>query len=768
LGAEFAHAQHDRDRQGDAGSPSCADVETPADSLYLGATFDAAEREADRVTADVLRRFSRDQPPAEATVGLAGGPAGSEVEDVVRAERGRGRPLEAAVRRSMESAFGTDLGQVRLHTGPRVTAANDRIMAQAFTLGQDIFFRDGVPDAAAPDGQHVLAHELAHVVQEGGTARRTVRRILQTRLQLETAMGEPKGIGAFGKDAEYRTVIKRLGQYHDLVPKPVREAKFEADVQAMTQAITDIESACDGFTTTNPDDERAPWIADLKAKATAERTLVLTLATDRANLAGKTWAEVLPAIGGERGGLTVAPEAVVDDHLDPGLEGRVSVDTQLREAFDAKTGALSGNATAITKGTAVLIHDTLNPKVVRVEVYNPKGGYGNFTIEGRGYLRPKEVESELRHDSIGKKTPIFTREPNLDDVRQGGIGDCYLVAALGAIVTTNPQFIYDMIKDNGDETVTIRLYAPQTDLSLKLTYVQVQKSLISDNRKSKGAAWVALVEKAYASMGVQRGSKSYAAIGDGGGSDKAFEVLTGRAATATAIVGTELESVPLWSASELKKPVPETRVCQEVFGGNEKLAGTFLEFAARKGVSAQLSSFRSFEEFDQIFHEHNLPSVVTDPLLLILARQFPGLRGSNAYTPRQLDIYARIVDRLHNGGYVAAGTKQKIRPESGGAVGTGTSGEPITEGLAGRHAYTVLQAFARETGTDKPPRKFVRLRNPWGEGTDPKGRGRVYEGGLDGPLTLVTDPQALADLGKAEFDMELTDFTKHFNMLYEA
>jgi hypothetical protein len=65
-----------------------------------------------------------------------------------------------------ESAFGADLGRIRLHTGPPATELNERAGASAFTAGSHVFFRRGLPDASSAGGQH-LAHEITHAMQQG-------------------------------------------------------------------------------------------------------------------------------------------------------------------------------------------------------------------------------------------------------------------------------------------------------------------------------------------------------------------------------------------------------------------------------------------------------------------------------------------------------------------------------------------------------------------------------------------------------------------------
>ncbi|MEQ1703232.1 MAG: DUF4157 domain-containing protein, partial [Ilumatobacteraceae bacterium] len=85
-----------------------------------------------------------------------------------------GRPLEAPVRAPLEQAFGADFGSVRIHDGGGADTLSRSLQAEAFTVGNDIFFqgRNFAPDTS--QGQHLLAHELAHVVQQPGSAARSM------------------------------------------------------------------------------------------------------------------------------------------------------------------------------------------------------------------------------------------------------------------------------------------------------------------------------------------------------------------------------------------------------------------------------------------------------------------------------------------------------------------------------------------------------------------------------------------------------------------
>jgi hypothetical protein len=98
----------------------------------------------------------------------------------VTAARSGGTPLQADVQEHFGGAMGADVRDVRLHAGRRAAELNERMQASAFTIGNDVLFRDGLPDTTTRDGMRLLAHEVAHTVQQGASpaSRRVVRRKL--------------------------------------------------------------------------------------------------------------------------------------------------------------------------------------------------------------------------------------------------------------------------------------------------------------------------------------------------------------------------------------------------------------------------------------------------------------------------------------------------------------------------------------------------------------------------------------------------------------
>lgn len=83
-----------------------------------------------------------------------------------------GSALPDGLRQSMEEAMGADFSNVRVHTGPGADRASERVAARAFAKGEDVYFRGGEYDPGSREGQHLIAHELAHVAHGDGGVHR--------------------------------------------------------------------------------------------------------------------------------------------------------------------------------------------------------------------------------------------------------------------------------------------------------------------------------------------------------------------------------------------------------------------------------------------------------------------------------------------------------------------------------------------------------------------------------------------------------------------
>lgn len=178
--------------------------------------------------------------------------------------------------------------------------------------------------------------------------------------------------------------------------------------------------------------------------------------------------------------------------------------------------------------------DVLKDALVRVQRFakNKCSKYAAILLaeDNNGYLEVPPDEIPLVQDScisLGTKKipglslvqsyrncaniPLFTHRPNIKDVEQGGLGDCYLLAGLVSVVEQNAEEIMNIMKDNGDGTVTVRFMQEETDRSgsksLKPYYVRVAKTIpvfdiVKFDTFSRGALWVKMMEKAYVASGL--------------------------------------------------------------------------------------------------------------------------------------------------------------------------------------------------------------------------------------------------------------------------
>lgn len=162
------------------GCPTC---QGKSNDLRVSQPNDPAEIEADQIADQIMRMAEVDAKPVEAASKSSGAVHRKENANSapVRAAQGvfgsSGHPMDAETRDFFEPRFGRDLGDIRIHTGNATSQTAEEISALAYTVGTNIGFATGSYDPLSHQGKRLIAHELAHVVQqENGTASRTVHR----------------------------------------------------------------------------------------------------------------------------------------------------------------------------------------------------------------------------------------------------------------------------------------------------------------------------------------------------------------------------------------------------------------------------------------------------------------------------------------------------------------------------------------------------------------------------------------------------------------
>ncbi len=183
----------------------------------IAMAHDPAEQEADRVAQEVMSISHADagtkpvathgpgaplassSPNARAKTDSAGQQAGwghsleeqampSVVDEVLRSP---GQPLEPGVRHFMEGRFGHSFGDVRIHSDRLATESARAVKALAYTVGNHIVFQAERLDGQSRGGRTLIAHELAHVVQQSNSRGMSAQPMLQRQEDKAQKTAEP-------------------------------------------------------------------------------------------------------------------------------------------------------------------------------------------------------------------------------------------------------------------------------------------------------------------------------------------------------------------------------------------------------------------------------------------------------------------------------------------------------------------------------------------------------------------------------------------------
>ncbi|NER78154.1 MAG: DUF4157 domain-containing protein [Leptolyngbya sp. SIO1D8] len=185
--------------------------------LTVGSPGDRYEQEADRAAATVMKQLhksAKSKPPSSVYPIKAGSSSsipvtpliqrdsdqnatssaqqaiGSNtlnVETSIQKARGKGEKFSPQVRKPMERAYGRNFSGVRVHNNSQAHQLNQKLHSHAFTTGQDIFFRQGAYRPNHVSGQRLIAHELAHVLQQRN---HTIQRSLESQnIYIQRAVG---------------------------------------------------------------------------------------------------------------------------------------------------------------------------------------------------------------------------------------------------------------------------------------------------------------------------------------------------------------------------------------------------------------------------------------------------------------------------------------------------------------------------------------------------------------------------------------------------
>lgn len=169
MNAQFDHAPQEKNNQ--KRSTENAGISMPSTVLVharleMTNPGDSDEQEADEMAESVVNegKIARAVSTGHSGGGIA---LPSQFGNQLASLQGHGSQLYGDLKNQMESGFGRDFSSVRLHTDDAAAEMSSSISARAFAYNNDIYFNRNQFRPDSTEGQRLVAHELAHIVQGG-------------------------------------------------------------------------------------------------------------------------------------------------------------------------------------------------------------------------------------------------------------------------------------------------------------------------------------------------------------------------------------------------------------------------------------------------------------------------------------------------------------------------------------------------------------------------------------------------------------------------
>ena len=502
-----------------------SDAETPVRRVQRGALANA--HIPDSFAPHGEAPVGRVHRSAIGQIGMAGGALDADTEQRIQRARGGGSALPADLSASMGNAMGADFSGVRVHADQQADQLSQRIQARAFTTGSDVFFRQGEYRPTDRGGQELLAHELTHVVQQGGaTEVGPTRRSYDPNNSGETI--RPIGPApASSTSTSSPLVVRRLidpEAFRSQTTLLFRQGKSGPVFDQITSLLNEYREVL-----------AVPQIADGQKLHTLNRLYDLVVGwlnsegAQKSSRYGHVYA-LYEDVDRELSTITETRNRKLNAHLTPAQLA------EIENSADGLTGpdALP-NPDLLDKHEAkVVLRPPARLQEVSADLTTTVGSplvedrvltgtsLGRYNLGVPGFVIKIKFSSGWVHYFVGEMDvsvagwnkvspdrPLFATDDNgavLDptaaDVKQGQIGDCYLEAAISSLVSAKPAFVKSMFVDYGSK-VGVRLYDGDGTATTPFAprNVVVEKSLAmvgGDRLYDQGALWVSMLEKAYA------------------------------------------------------------------------------------------------------------------------------------------------------------------------------------------------------------------------------------------------------------------------------
>ena len=311
---------------------------------------------------------------------------------------------------------------------------------------------------------------------------------------------------------------------------------------------------------------------------------------------------------------------------------------------------------------------------------------------------------------------LFSQHISSRDIKQGCLGDCYVLAGLYAVTDSKPEFIQDMMRDNGDGTITVRLYGPKEDSEeLEAKYYTFDKSVRDgDARAYDSELWVQMFEKAYAI----HNNQSYKSM-EGGDVTKVMSHILGVKGTRTPLpmmtekvnrVSDSVSDLPAYML--LPDQIQQLTDKYHLTGDQVQQLKEASDKDALSGIKVSIKSIWKWPQFAK--QEGDSPEILKEKAALATAfdKEVTEMADNLPRIPAIKELLAKSPTHESTKAYVNH-TQQEVRQIMSELEDFASSHESFTDSKGVSHTTADLIAVMKEYfGKERVMESFVSVEEP--------------------------------------------------------